>query len=131
MAWLNLELHDSSGNPLSGRRYALEFGTQTLEGPLDPQGRLSVEIPDGVSRASLILAYRRFDLDLGPLPAADSVKGVQERLNQLNFFVGKVDGDLGSFTERGLRRFQESTDLESTGRIDADTLARLAREHGT
>lgn len=130
MAWLNLELIDSQGGALSGRAFTLEFADAKKTGSLDEQGRLAVEVPEGTSRATLVVAYKRIDLVLGPLPGADTVRGAQERLNQLNFFCGEVDGELGPFTQRALQRFQRSCEIDATGELDAATTKQLVQEHG-
>ncbi len=131
-SWLNLELVDSSGDPLAGRRYTLRFdGGPLLEGTLDEGGRLAQEIPDDASRAELVVAERKLRLALGELPDAATIKGAQERLNHLNFFVGKVDGELGSFTAVALKRFQIEQGIEPTGELDPDTVSSLQRAHGT
>jgi murein L,D-transpeptidase YcbB/YkuD len=130
--WLNLELRDSVGEPLADYGYALTLPDGTRrEGTLDPQGRLHERVPDGVERLQLHVAERSLELDVVGLPAADTVQGVQERLNHLNYFVGKVDGELGRFTATALQRFQRDHGLPATGELDQATAARLRGEHGT
>lgn len=130
--WLNLELRDSTGAPLSARSYALLLPDGSRrEGTLDPEGRLHERVPAGVERLSLQVAERRIELDVAGLPAADTVEGMQERLNHLNYFVGKIDGELGHFTATALERFQRDHGLPVTGRLDDATAARLRGEHGS
>lgn len=129
--WLNMELLDSTGSPLSLRTYVLILPDGTRrEGSLDHEGRLHEQIPTGAERASLLVGERRFELDMSPLPSAETVEGVQERLNHLNYFVGRTDGELGRFTRAAVERFQKDHGLEVTGRVDAQTAARLQEEHG-
>ncbi|MCA9653569.1 MAG: peptidoglycan-binding protein [Myxococcales bacterium] len=129
--WLNLELKDSTGSPLSFRSYVLTLPDGSRrEGSLDHEGYLHEEIPPGVEGASLLVAERRFELDMSALPEADTVEGVQERLNHLNYFVGRTDGELGRFTRMAVERFQRDHGLEVTGRVDAATAERLRQEHG-
>lgn len=129
--WLNLELVDSSGEPLAERDYELAFdGGAPEAGKLDGSGRLSREAPDGAARATLVVAHRRLVLSLAGLPDAQTVEGVQERLNRLNYFVGNVDGVLGHFTAGALRRFQEAHDLDVTGELNPSTIEALRREAG-
>lgn len=130
--WLNLELRDSVGEPLRDRSYALTLPDGTRrEGTLDSHGRLHERVPDGVQRLQLHVAERCLELDVVGLPAADTVLGMQERLNHLNYFVGKVDGELGRFTAMALQRFQRDHDLPPTGALDDATAGRLRGEHGT
>lgn len=129
--WLNLELRDSSGVVLAGRRYVIELGDERREGTLDADGRVSIEVPEGHVRAGLVVAYRRLELRFDDFPDASTVEGAQERLNHLNFFVGNVDGQHGTFTAGALRRFQRAHGLPETGELDPDTIDRLREEHGS
>ena len=130
--WLNLELRDSSGEPFSRRRFAIRFDAGPLRrGELDGDGRLSIQVPPRAERARLTVAYRCLELLLGQLPAPGTVAGAQERLNQLHFFAGPSDGDLGPSTAHALRRFQRARGLAETGALDPATSERLAREHGS
>ncbi|MCX4242911.1 peptidoglycan-binding domain-containing protein [Paraliomyxa miuraensis] len=129
--WLNLELRDSTGAPMSSRGYALALPDGTRrEGTLDADGRLHASVPAGTERLLLYVAERCLELHVEGLPAADTVEGVQERLNHLNYFVGKVDGELGRFTRTAVERFQRDHGLSVTGEVDDATAKRLQREHG-
>lgn len=129
--WLNLELRDSTGAPLSGRPYSLTLADgSTREGSLDRDGCLSELLPSGCDRVTLIVAQRRIELELGGLPPCDSIAGAQERLNHLHYSVGEPDGVLGPLTVAALRRFQRDHGLPATGVLDAATIERLSEEHG-
>ena len=56
--------------------------------------------------------------DKGP-----GVKALQQALADRGFLTGGVDGDFGGQTEAAVRALQESCGLESTGVVDAATLA--------
>jgi len=60
-----------------------------------------------------------------------NISGVQQRLNNLGFDAGDVDGQLlvGSSTERALKLFQKTFGLPETGRADPATLAKLKIVH--
>jgi len=129
--WINLELRDSTGAPLSARSYVLTFPDDSRrQGNLDSEGRLHEKLPEGVERASLDVAQRRLELELSGLAAADTIEGAQERLNHLHYFVGETDGELGSFTSKAIERFQRDHELDPTGELDSATAERLREEHG-
>lgn len=148
--WLNLELQDSTKAPLSLREYVLILcgppgganegegegegadptELERREGNLDHEGKLHERIPQGVARVYLQIADRRFELMLDEMPEVDTVEGVQERLNHLNYFVGRTDGELGRFTRQAVERFQRDHELSVTGRVDEATVARLRKEYG-
>ena len=53
--------------------------------------------------------------------SGDKVVRLQERLNELGFSVGTVDGSYGKKTEFAVRDFQERNGLSVTGIADVDT----------
>ncbi|MEM7159823.1 MAG: peptidoglycan-binding domain-containing protein [Myxococcota bacterium] len=129
--WINLELRDSTGTPLSDRSYALTLPDGTVRrGMLDHEGRLHEQVPQGAQTLSLEVAERVLELEVDAMPEASSVEGVQERLNHLNYFVGRADGEKGRFTRMAIERFQRDHGLEVTGDVDADTVDAIVQEHG-
>lgn len=68
-----------------------------------------------------------------PAPASpapiviNTVRDAQQRLNQLGYNVGTVDGVLGRRTVEQLRAFQRDRGIPITGVLDAATRAELAR----
>lgn len=129
--WINLELRDSTGAPLSRRSYSLTLPDGTRRtGHLDEDGYLHEALPAEVGSVALDVAQRRFELDLGGLPPSTSVEGAQERLNHLNYFAGKTDDQLGPRTRQALIRFQRDHHLPESGELDEATVARLVEEHG-
>jgi hypothetical protein len=130
--WLNLELRDSTGAPLADRGYALTLPDGTRrEGTLDAEGCLHEPVPEDAAQLWLDVAERRILLDVAGMPAPDTIEGAQERLNHLNYFVGKVDGELGRFTRTALERFQRDHGLPVSGVLDEATSGQLRGEHGT
>lgn len=51
----------------------------------------------------------------------DEVKQLQQRLKDLGYLSGTVDGDFGGGTERAVSAFQSQNGLEATGKADAAT----------
>ena len=92
--------------------------------------RLLQEVPAGAARATLFFLHRRFDLELDALPDVKEVAGAQERLNLLNYFAGRVDGDMGARTRAALKSFQNIHRLDETGKLDDATLRSLKKAFG-
>ena len=55
----------------------------------------------------------------------DTIRSVQQALNDQGYDAGAVDGVMGPNTERALRQFQQARNLRQTGRPDSRTLAAL------
>lgn len=69
-------------------------------------------------------------------PSADAYTGfisqVQEKLLQLGFAAGPVNGDFGAKTQAALAQFQLSRAIPASGQLDDQTLAELGvRREGT
>ncbi|SHE87328.1 peptidoglycan-binding domain-containing protein [Alkalibacter saccharofermentans] len=55
----------------------------------------------------------------------DAIKALQERLISLGYLDGQADGQYGNMTAQGVTRFQQENDLEETGNLDPETIARI------
>jgi hypothetical protein len=56
-----------------------------------------------------------------PFPPADTIAGVQARLNYLEIGAGLVDGEWSDRTRRAFARWQVLSGLEPTGEVDYET----------
>ena len=131
MPWLNLLFKDSMDQPLANKPFRLVFeGREPVNGLTDENGRLLWDVPADAENATLFFLHRRFDLELDALPDIEEVAGVQERLNLLNYFAGRVDGDLGARTRNALKSFQKTHKLDETGDLDKATLRSLKDAFG-
>lgn len=54
-----------------------------------------------------------------------TVKAAQEDLVRLGFDIGLPDGLMGKMTREAIRQFQEVNNIESTGKLDSETLSLL------
>lgn len=54
------------------------------------------------------------------------VEQVQRKLNSLGYHAGSVDGLFGGQTQKAVTKYQKDNRLEATGKLDKDTLNRLA-----
>lgn len=57
--------------------------------------------------------------------SSDVVRQVQQELKQKGINAGPVDGQWGPLTEQGVRQFQKSQNLQTSGQLDEQTLAAL------
>lgn len=56
---------------------------------------------------------------------AETIKSIQQALNEAGFDAGNVDGIFGQQTTASLRNFQRAQGLPATGQPDTDTLQSL------
>jgi peptidoglycan hydrolase-like protein with peptidoglycan-binding domain len=60
-----------------------------------------------------------------PTISRSETRQVQQKLNDLGFDAGQVDGLWGPNTETALRNFQHAKGLQATGRLDEKTVDEL------
>ena len=70
-------------------------------------------IPDNVPRMA------------APGPYDDFIKQVQQKLKELGFDAGPVNGDLGLKTQAAIAQFQLANTLPASGSLDDETLLAL------
>ena len=63
-----------------------------------------------------------------PDPYTDFNKRVQEKLRELGFYNGPVNGDIGPNTQAALAQFQLSVPIPASGQLDEQTVAALGVE---
>jgi peptidoglycan hydrolase-like protein with peptidoglycan-binding domain len=61
----------------------------------------------------------------GRQQSQSQVRQVQQKLNDMGYQAGPVDGIMGPQTKQALRSFQQAENLEQTGRLDQETSAAL------
>jgi peptidoglycan hydrolase-like protein with peptidoglycan-binding domain len=61
----------------------------------------------------------------------DQVKAVQQALKDQGLDPGPIDGKMGAKTKAALRDYQQKQGLKATGRLDAETAAKLGVEKKT
>lgn len=60
----------------------------------------------------------------------DTIKQVQQALNEKGFQAGPVDGKWGSKTESAVKNFQQDQGMQASGSLDQQTLAALGVSEG-
>jgi peptidoglycan hydrolase-like protein with peptidoglycan-binding domain len=63
------------------------------------------------------------------LERPETIRQVQQKLNERGFQAGEVDGQMGPKTQSALREFQQATGLPATGQLDQQTLTQLGIDH--
>lgn len=139
---LKLVLRDWDDKPRTGVICALEisnhlYGEKTKT---DEQGKLEFEIPEGVSVARLLVGKNGsevYEVLVGHLDPIDEVSGYQQRLSNLGYYSGEIDGIDGPETKSATRSFQDyenamagSEVLKVDSIMGPKTKARLQERHG-
>ncbi len=118
---LRLLLRDADNQPLARIPYTLiffigdqgtasadteRFVTGPVRGTTGAGGEIAHEIPHGCRSATLEYEDHLLSIHIGELDPVTCLTGIQQRLNNLGYDAGAVDGVLGPHTRRALRAFQ-------------------------
>jgi N-acetylmuramoyl-L-alanine amidase len=116
-------------DPVPNTDYVFVLDGVIHQGTTDGSGLLEVPIPPDASEGTLDIGGLRFDLQLGALDPASEDIGTQQRLANLGFYHGELDGEIGPITREAVTEFQARTGLDPTGDLDADTQDMLLHRH--
>ncbi|XXY23355.1 peptidoglycan-binding protein [Sorangium sp. So ce216] len=100
--------------------YLARLATAGLPPPSEPEPRPSSHPPPEQQGPSTVRVLRRGMMN------SPAVRAWQERLHELGFDAGVLDGDFGGVTERATMGFQASRGLDATGLADGPTQAAAA-----
>jgi hypothetical protein len=124
----------AQGDPRKNEPYLLTVDGKEQRGTTDGDGRIDVQIPASAERATLVVGQgdkaRTYDLALRAMDPVTETTGLQARLRNLGYAVGRIDGKLGPRTEDAIRAFQQDHGLSVTGQPDDPLRAKLADVYG-
>lgn len=131
---LHLILKDSRDQPLAGKSYTLEMGSETLKGTTDGAGVLDREIPPDVKSAKLTVDKYHWDLDIGHLNPVleapdEGYSGIVERLKNLGYMGEQAAQSTIARIKTAVERFQEEHSLPATGKADPPTKQKIEQAH--
>ncbi len=119
------------GEPLSDVNYTL-MADKNYSGTTDAEGNLEQVLPAETYQASLALEdWGTLSLELGDLNPSFKLQGVQERLANLGYACGVLEGQMNPETLQAIKRFQEEHELEVDGIVGPKTQAKLEELYGS
>jgi putative peptidoglycan binding protein len=134
---LRIVLKDHEDKPLRDAPYTLVVNQVKHDGYTDRDGLLQHSIPATTESVELGIGGVTWELLVGHLDPTDNSKepvvtGVQARLQNLGFYAGKIDGELGPKSHAAIKRFQQThmKRENADGKLDSDTLTTLLQRHG-
>lgn len=131
-------LQDAEGQPLAGKAYELVVGDMKLSGTTDDLGKVECAVDPTARRGTLKVwvaepgfpdPWER-ELRLGSLHPQNCASGVQQRLANLGFYLGSLDGQLDEETLGALAAFAAAQKMDWTGDVDAPLAGKLVELHG-
>jgi hypothetical protein len=135
--FLRLRVLSPEGRILGDTDYRLEVDGEQRTGRTDGSGILREPISRRARLAVLEVSTVRWNLKIGhlnPIDDApdDGTAGVQQRLANLGYDTGPIDGVFGPRTAAAVRAFQEdNAPLAVDGICGPETRAKLVEQHGS
>ena len=119
--------------PRANLAYTLSIDNTTFEGTTDGDGWIEHSIPPGAQKGRLELddGKEDYELNLGYLDPVDQIEGVQQRLKNLGYYTGEIDGVHGDKTRTAIQFYQQENDISVSGKIDAALKDSLHSGHGS
>jgi N-acetylmuramoyl-L-alanine amidase len=126
--WLRVRFWSGEEEPLSHRPVRIDVDGRLGSGKTDEDGWFKYAISPDARLAKLILddSYS-YELRLGHLSPIDTVFGIQDRLQDLGFYDGPIDGNQSQELKDALTKFQLCQNLETSGQVDAATQDELKK----
>jgi len=135
---VRIAVHDADDKPISGKAYELRVGDAIYKGKTDGDGVVDHRVEPTAKEAALTVwldqadkgEYLHWVVGIGHLDPVEEPTGVQQRLNNLGYYCGEVDGIVGRMTRQALRAFQFDNGLPTNGTPDKATTDKLKTVHG-
>lgn len=136
-ATVTLYLQDEEGAPFAGKRWELSAGDAVQSGTTGDDGKIEAAIDPSTGEGELTVWLEEpgmpdpwtLPLRLGGLCPVEHTRGVQERLANLGFYFGEIDGEAGPATLAAVTAFQTANGLTAGGGIDQPTRDKLVEIH--
>jgi len=132
-----LVLVDDEGVFFAGKKYELVAGDKTYSGESDDAGKIECFV-DPTSREGELKVWLdepglpspwTHSVNLGALYPLEHLVGVQQRLANLGFYTGELNGELTPETAAAISAFQAAQQIAVTGAVDDATRAKVAEVH--
>lgn len=113
--------------PRANENYTIELNGEIKQGKTNGDGEIEHFIPGETATGQLIFdnGLEVYPLRIGYLNPVDTIKGVQQRLNNLGYACGAEDGELNDQLTEALKKFQSEYKLEESGEINSAVKAKL------
>ena len=110
---------------VAGRRTQLAIAAYQRNNGLDQDGRATPDLIDHIKLTREFAAAAGVSENDGPGP--DTIRKVQERLAELGYEPGAINGELGQNTEAAIRRFERDHGIAESGTINVELIAEIER----
>jgi putative peptidoglycan binding protein len=133
LVFLRIRVMDRD-QPLALKPFTLRVAGATINDTTGVDGTIQAQISPTATAGFLRVGSGddlfQMTLKLGSLNPVESNTGVQQRLQNLGFDCGPIDGIIGPRTRGAIRNFQGKFGLTIDAKMNVETRDRLKKEHG-
>jgi hypothetical protein len=134
---LNIRFLENDETPRAGLSYLVSVETASGDpvedrtGWTDDDGFVIEELPVDATIATVTLGpdCEVHQFRVGGLDPSDTIRGLQDRLHNLEYDCGDEDGELGPLTVAAMQQFQRDTRIPVTEKPDDVTWTKLLELH--
>lgn len=132
-----LVLEDQEGSPFASKKYELKVDGKVIEGTTDDAGKIECAISP-TARAGELKVWLEEpllpnpwirELRLGDLHPKNGIGGMQQRLANLGYYRGEIDGRMNEKTLAALAVFAAEQQLTWNGEPDEALIDKLVEVH--
>ena len=134
---VTIVVEDDEGNPFAGKNYELRIDGRTQKGTTDDGGKIECDVSPVAVTGELKVWIEEpgfpqiwtRELRLGALHPKNDVAGIQQRLANLGYYNGPLDGNANERTLAALGTFLTDQGVTPSGDLDDDAVAKLVEVH--
>jgi len=136
---IRFKVLNGEDKPMAGKRYKLVVGPRTFEGKTDAGGVIFHYVDADQKEGEITVWPEEKDypkefhflVKVSHMEPVKATPGLKTRLNHLGVYCGEEDGTVeGDEFRSALVGFQLTEKMEPSGKLDQETLARLAKRYG-
>lgn len=124
---------EENAKPLANQDYTLIIDSHFYEGTTDSAGLLTQKISPKARRGKLIYGENKdvLQLKFGYVDPIDLPSGIQDRLLNLGYYTGDINGEITEETTEAIAEFQRAYNLSGNGDLTDETKQKLLEIHGS
>lgn len=120
---------EKGGAAVKNVDYLMNVDGKLIQGKTDSRGFIEIWIEPDAQSAHLEIDGLTYDLEFGSMDPLDEIVGVQARLQNLGFYNGPLDGNMGQDLRNAIAEFQSFANIEATGELNEETQQKLHERH--
>ncbi len=132
---IKIVLKDHNGNKFVNKKYEIRIGQKVISGNTDSEGLIKAKFPINILQAKLLVWLKKGEkasystiLQLQDFEDDNNTHEIQMKLQNLGFYAGRIDGELGNMTKEAIKNFQKKNNLTVTGEVNPALTSKISNK---